>query len=129
MFFTCNLQVVAMIRLKSIYSLSEFQRKTKQHVARMKRTHEPEVLTVNGQAELVVMSVEAFEKLRSDLEREEIVNTANGAALESLRRGEIAVEDFLSSLRPRPEHRGIPVKEAFAELDRRIERRRKKKAS
>lgn len=55
----CN----AMIDLENIRSLSDFQRNTKKHLRRLKDTGKPEVLTVNGQAELVVQSATAYQEL------------------------------------------------------------------
>jgi PHD/YefM family antitoxin component YafN of YafNO toxin-antitoxin module len=52
-----------MVRIDSIRSLSDFQRNTKAHVARLKATGQPEVLTVNGRAELVVQSAESYQRL------------------------------------------------------------------
>lgn len=52
-----------MIDLSNIRSLSDFQRNTKQHLKRLKETGKPEVLTVNGNAELVVQSANAYQKL------------------------------------------------------------------
>ena len=43
-----------MIQLADIHSLSDFQRNTKEHLQRLKRSGRPEVLTVNGKAEVVV---------------------------------------------------------------------------
>lgn len=51
------------MRLESIRSLSDFQRNTRAHVARLKATGLPEILTVNGQAELVVQSAESYQRL------------------------------------------------------------------
>jgi hypothetical protein len=42
------------IDLSDIYSLSEFQRNTRDHISKLKATGNPAVLTVNGQAEVVV---------------------------------------------------------------------------
>jgi len=52
-----------MIDLENIRSLSDFQRNTKKHLRRLKDTGKPEVLTVNGQAELVVQSATAYQEL------------------------------------------------------------------
>jgi PHD/YefM family antitoxin component YafN of YafNO toxin-antitoxin module len=52
-----------MIDLNNIRSLSDFQRNTREHIKRLKTTGQPEVLTVNGQAELVVQSAGAYQKL------------------------------------------------------------------
>ncbi len=52
-----------MIDVNNIRSLSDFQRNTKDHVKRLKKTGKAEVLTVNGRAELVVQSAAAYQKL------------------------------------------------------------------
>jgi PHD/YefM family antitoxin component YafN of YafNO toxin-antitoxin module len=57
-----------MIDLAKIRSLSDFQRNAKLHVRRLKKSGSPEVLTVNGQAALVVQSAAAYQKLADDLE-------------------------------------------------------------
>jgi len=49
-----------MIDVRDIYSLSDFQRKTREHIRRLKRTGRPEVLTVNGKAALVVQAAGAY---------------------------------------------------------------------
>ena len=58
-----------MIRLSDIYSLSEFQRRTKEHVRRLRETGRPTVLTVNGRAELVVHGAASYQELMDSLER------------------------------------------------------------
>lgn len=57
-----------MINLNDIYSLSDFQRNARAHIERLKQTGKPEVLTVNGQAELVVQNAEAYQHLLDDAE-------------------------------------------------------------
>jgi hypothetical protein len=52
-----------MIALKDIRSLTDFQRNTKAHLKRLKATGRPEVLTVNGKAELIVQDAAAFEDM------------------------------------------------------------------
>jgi hypothetical protein len=52
-----------MIALKDIRSLTDFQRNTKAHLRRLKSTGRPEVLTVNGRAELIVQDAAAFEDM------------------------------------------------------------------
>ena len=52
-----------MVRVDQIRSLSDFQRNTRKHIKRLKQTGQPEVLTVNGQAELVVQSAASYQKL------------------------------------------------------------------
>lgn len=52
-----------MFDLTSIHSLSDFQRNAKAHIQRLKETGKPEILTVNGQAELVVQDAASYQKL------------------------------------------------------------------
>jgi hypothetical protein len=52
-----------MIALQDIRSLTDFQRNTKSHLRRLKRSGRLEVLTVNGKAELIVQSAAAYEEM------------------------------------------------------------------
>jgi hypothetical protein len=52
-----------MIALQDIRSLTDFQRNTKSHLRRLKSTGRPEVLTINGKAELIVQDAAAFEDM------------------------------------------------------------------
>lgn len=52
-----------MVDVKDIQSLTEFQRKTRQAIARLKKTGRPAVLTVNGQAEIVVQDAASYQRL------------------------------------------------------------------
>ena len=52
-----------MIKLQDILSLTEFHRHTREHIARLRATGRPEVLTVNGRAELVVQDASAYQHL------------------------------------------------------------------
>ncbi len=52
-----------MLDTHQIYSLSDFVRNPKLHVARLKETRTPEVLTVNGRAEVVLLDTETYEEL------------------------------------------------------------------
>ncbi len=116
-----------MIHLKNIRPLSDFQRNAKSHIARLKKTGEIEVLTVNGEAELVVLSAEAYQELMAKFELAQTLNIAHGTTMEALRSGQISPNELIPELTPHPEHAGIPVDQAFAEIRQRIERRRKKK--
>ena len=51
-----------MIALEDIRSLTDFQRNTKSHLKRLKASGRPEVLTVNGKAELIVQNAAAYEE-------------------------------------------------------------------
>ena len=54
-----------MIDPRDIHSLTSFQRNAREHIERMKRTARPEVLTVNGKAELVLLAPEVYRRLAS----------------------------------------------------------------
>ncbi len=58
-----------MIRPEDIGSLSDFSRNAKAHLKRLKRTGRPELLTVNGKAEVVVQSATDYQKLIETLAR------------------------------------------------------------
>lgn len=49
--------------MQDIHSLTDFQRNTKAHLKRLKESGCPEVLTVNGKAELIVQNAAAFEEM------------------------------------------------------------------
>ncbi len=51
-----------MVDIRDIRSLTDFQRNTKAHLRRLKSTGRPEVLTVNGRAELIVQDAAAYEE-------------------------------------------------------------------
>ena len=52
-----------MVRLQDIQSLTDFQRKTRESIARLKKTGRPAILTVNGQAEIVVQDATSYQRL------------------------------------------------------------------
>src|SRR5262245_4866465 len=94
--------VKAMIDLRDIHSLSDFQRNTKEFVKRMKKTRSPVVLTVNGKAELVVQDAESYQALLEAVERAETIEGIR-RGLEQMKRGE-----------------GRPAREALEELRQRL---------
>lgn len=57
-----------MIDVRDIYSLTDFQRNTRRHIERLRRTGRPAVLTVNGAAELVVQDAEAYQRRAADVD-------------------------------------------------------------
>lgn len=87
-----------MVHLDDIYSLSDFQRNARQHIQRLKETGRPEVLTVNGKAEIVIQDADSYQRLLELLERMETIEGIQ-KGLESLKRGE-----------------GKPADEVFARL-------------
>jgi hypothetical protein len=91
-----------MINLRDIHPLSDFQRNARAHIRRLKKTGRPEVLTVHGQAELVVQHADAYQKLL-DL-------AANAAAIVGIQRG----------LQGMIEGTGEEAEDVFASLEREL---------
>ncbi len=87
---------------QDIHPLTDFKRKTSSFVSRMKKTHRPVVLTVNGKAELVVQDAKSYQQILDRLERFE--------AVESIRLGIAAAE----------EGRVRPARKALAELQEKL---------
>ena len=86
------------LNLSDIYSLSEFQRNTRDHITKLTATGNPAVLTVNGQAEVVVQSAEAYQKLIDDQEVLENLRSVS-RGLEQAKRGEgQPMREFLKTL-------------------------------
>ena len=83
---------------RDIKSLSTFKRDTTRLVKQLKKTKEPVVLTINGEAALVVQDVESYQVLLDAKERME--------AIEGIRRG-------LESMKAQ---RGKPAEEFFTEF-------------
>jgi PHD/YefM family antitoxin component YafN of YafNO toxin-antitoxin module len=94
------------MNLEDIYSLTDFQRHAKEHIARLKETGRPEVLTVNGRAELVVQDAASYQKLLDMLDRLEAIEGIK-QGLESIHRGEgRPAEDVFRDMRKK---HGIPL--------------------
>jgi PHD/YefM family antitoxin component YafN of YafNO toxin-antitoxin module len=64
-----SMETMTMIRPEDIGSLTDFSRNTKAHLKRLKRTGRPELLTVNGKAEVVVQNASAYQRLIESLEK------------------------------------------------------------
>lgn len=63
----------SVIETKHIHSLTDFLRNYKAHIANLKETKAPELLTVNGRAEVVVIDAESYEKLMGRIRHTEAV--------------------------------------------------------
>lgn len=88
-----------MIDLSEILSLTDFQRNTKSQIERLRETGKPQVLTVNGKAEIVVQDAESYQKLLEELDRlETIAGIRQG--LEEVRQGKTKpAKEVFESLR------------------------------
>ena len=58
-----------MVRPEDIVSLTDFTRNAKAHLKRLRQTGRPELLTVNGKAEVVVQSAAGYQLLIESLEK------------------------------------------------------------
>ncbi len=76
-----------MIRPTDVHSLTDFQRRTKEHLRRLKETGRPEVLTVNGSAEIVVQDARAYQELIEKLQLSP-ARAAIAKGIEQMERGE-----------------------------------------
>jgi PHD/YefM family antitoxin component YafN of YafNO toxin-antitoxin module len=86
-------------KTSDVYSLTDFQRSAREHIQRLRDTRRPEVLTVNGKAEVVVQDADAYQDLLDRLDRAESIVGIN-RGLVSMRRGEgIPAEEALDALR------------------------------
>ncbi len=88
-----------MIDLTNIHSLSEFQRNTKLYVEQMQKSEKPIVLTVNGEARLVVQDAKAYQKLLERLEYIETVAALKQGIGEIEAGKEVSAKEALQSLR------------------------------
>lgn len=64
---------------QDIHSLSDFKRKTAEHLARMRKHGHPTVLTINGKAELVVQDAASYQRLLELAERAEMMEFLNAS--------------------------------------------------
>jgi PHD/YefM family antitoxin component YafN of YafNO toxin-antitoxin module len=62
-----------MLDVRNIHSLTHFLRNHKEHVTRLKESRIPEVLTVNGKAELVILDAESYQEIVERLNRLETI--------------------------------------------------------
>jgi PHD/YefM family antitoxin component YafN of YafNO toxin-antitoxin module len=87
-----------MLKMKNIHSVTDFNRRTKDYIKRLKKSGEPEVLTLNGEAQLVVQSADGYQKL---LQAAELAESLAGIrrGLDEIKRGEGRnMREFLAEL-------------------------------
>jgi prevent-host-death family protein len=92
----------AMFSTADIYTVSEFNRKTGEHIQRLKATGRPQILTQNGKPAVVVQDAVAYEEMAR--------LAANAESMAQVRR---ALREFIRG-------QGRSIEEAFTELDARI---------
>ena len=77
-----------MLDTRQIHPLTDFLRHHKVHLARLKETKTPEILTVNGRAEVVIQDAESYQDLLDRLHHMETL-AAIQEGLASAERGEL----------------------------------------
>ena len=109
-------QTVHPLRPEDIHSLSDFQRKTREHIQRLRETGRPEVLTVNGKAALVVQDADAYQRLLDLADRMDTL-LAVREGLDSMERGEgVSLAEFDKEMRAK---HGIPGHRRTTNMERR----------
>ena len=73
------------IDLQQIHTLTDFLRNHKEHIARIKKTGAPAILTINGKAEIVMVNAESYQSIIKKLQQIETI--------EAIRIGLKAAED------------------------------------
>jgi PHD/YefM family antitoxin component YafN of YafNO toxin-antitoxin module len=79
---------IPLLDTRKIHSLTDFLRNHKAHVARLKKTQAPEVLTVNGKAAVVVQDAASYQAMLDRLHHMETL-AAIQEGMASAERGEL----------------------------------------
>jgi hypothetical protein len=77
-----------MLDTRHIHPLTDFLRNHKAYLTRLKETKTPEILTVNGRAELIIQDAESYQDLLDRLHRLETL-AAITEGMASAERGEL----------------------------------------
>jgi PHD/YefM family antitoxin component YafN of YafNO toxin-antitoxin module len=62
-----------MIDTREIHPMTDFLRNHKSHITRLKETRKPEVLTVNGRAEVVIQDATSYQEMLDSLESAQLI--------------------------------------------------------
>jgi PHD/YefM family antitoxin component YafN of YafNO toxin-antitoxin module len=89
----------AEVNLQRIHPVSDFVRNYKAYLTRLKETREPEVLTVNGVPECVLIDAETFEDLRQLWAKEQFVKAVQEGIDSIQDGGGISAEDAFQAIR------------------------------
>jgi PHD/YefM family antitoxin component YafN of YafNO toxin-antitoxin module len=90
-----------MLDTRQIQPLTDFLRNHKTHLARLKDTRTPEVLTVNGRAEVVVLDADSYQEMVDRLHHLETI-AAIQEGIASAERGELkSAEQVLAEMKAR----------------------------
>ncbi len=90
-----------MLDTRQIHPLTDFLRNHKTHVARLKATRMPEVLTINCHAEIVIQDADSYQTLLDRLHHMETISAIR-EGIESAERGELKpAEQVFSEMKAR----------------------------
>ncbi len=96
-----------MLDITDIKSLTDFNRNSREHVERLRESGKPEILTVNGEAAVVVQDAMAYQELVRQADYTTTVQAVR-AGMEAHQRGEGV--DFLKSLESLAKKNGVTLK-------------------
>lgn len=103
-----------MLDTQQVHPMSDFLRNHEAHVARLKETRTPEVLTVNGRAEVVMLDTESYEDMVEQLKHMKAVADAR-VHMAQARKNAPPQEPLTEA---EMERRQAVVREIMAETDR-----------
>lgn len=86
---------------REIHPLTDFLRNAKAHIAHLKETGGPEVLTVNGRAEVIVQDAVSYQLILDRLERAELVASLRQALMQIDQGEGISLETLQAELKQR----------------------------
>jgi prevent-host-death family protein len=86
-----------MFKMDAIHPVSDFSRKPAEYIKRLKETGQPEILTVNGKAELVIQDAKAYEEMVDLLD---------------------TLEKIVQAAKSHDEGKGIPANTFFSEFEK-----------
>ena len=90
-----------MSQLVDVASLTDFKRNSSEAIRRLKESGQPQILTVNGRAKVVVQDVDAYQRLLDLVDRAEAIEGIR-RGLESAARGEgLSPEEIFAEVRKR----------------------------
>ncbi len=75
--------MMRMIRPTDIDTLDNFKRRSRQEIAKLRRSGRPKVLTVNGVPAIVVQHAQSYEEIGSALDAAECIAAVRKAAAEA----------------------------------------------
>jgi len=96
-----------MLDITDTKSLTDFNRNSREHVERLRESGKPEILTVNGEAAIVVQDAMAYQELVRQADYTATVQTVR-AGMEAHQRGEGM--DFLKALENLAKKNGVVLK-------------------